>query len=175
MGTRKKLFHEKSKWLKKVDILEETPAGHPAGLFYPKICCDILYVLSGNFAEGKNKIITDEIKSSNIKFKKAFIRAFFDDEGSIQSDSHTMRFHQDRKDMLEDVRKMLNEIGIKSNEVRSYIKRDKLRYYFNITGFREYYNYYNIIGCTSSNKKREFELLINKVSKSKYFKEKYSL
>ena len=70
---------------------------------------------------------------------------------------------------------LLKSLGIEPQKVRSYKKKNKLRYYFNITGFREYYRFYHSIGCTSSKKKKEFELLINKVKNSKQFKKKYAL
>lgn len=156
-------FEEKSKWLMKVDTVSKIPHKHCAGLFYPKICSDILYAICGKFAEGKNKEVTNEMKKLDKNFKIGFVRAFFDDEGSINSKNYVLRIHQDKKDILEDIKKILEELGIKSNLTREYIKKEKPRYYFNITGFREYYKFYNLIGCTSKKKKREFELLINKV------------
>ncbi len=156
-----------TKWLKRVISFNNIPKGHNVGLFYPKICSDILYAILDKFAEGKNKTITDKIKGFNLDFKKGLIRAFFDDEGSVNSDNYSIRFHQDRKDILEDLINMLKELNIKSNPVRSYNKKDKLRYYFNITGFREYSQFYESIGCTSSRKKNEFILLINKVKDNK--------
>ncbi|HUS50414.1 MAG TPA: LAGLIDADG family homing endonuclease [Candidatus Paceibacterota bacterium] len=171
----KRSFNEKTKWMKRVNNLDRIPKKHNVGLFYPKICSDILYAISGKFAEGKNKKITKEIREFNKDFKKGVIRSFFDDEGSVNSNSHIIRFHQDRIDILEDIKNILKEFNINSNIVRFYNKRNKLRYYFNITGFREYYNLYYKIGCTSIKKKREFELLINKVKNSKYFKKKYAL
>lgn len=157
----------KTKWLKRIMNFDEIPEGHNVGLFYPKICADILYALLENFAEGKNKRITNKIKESNLSFKKGLIRAFFDDEGSVNSDNYSVRFHQDRKDILEDLINLLKEFDIKSNPVRSYNKNNKLRYYFNITSFKEYSRFYELIGCTSSKKKDEFILLINKVKNNK--------
>jgi len=157
----------KTKWLKRVWNFDEVPKGHNVGLFYPKICAEILYSILGHFAEGNSKRITNKIKELNIDFKKGIIRAFFDDEGSINSNNYTIRFHQDRKDILKDFTIFINEFGIKSNPIRSYNKNNKRRYYFNITGFNEYSKFYNLIGCTSSKKKKEFILLINKVKNNK--------
>jgi hypothetical protein len=171
----KSRFEEKTRWLKRVNNLNKIPKGHNVGLFYPKICSDILYALFGIFAEGKNKKITPQIINLDKEFKKGLIRAFFDDEGSVRSDSHTVRFHQDNKKLLKQMIILLKSLGIEPQKVRSYKKKNKLRYYFNITGFREYYRFYHSIGCTSSKKKKEFELLINKVKNSKQFKKKYAL
>lgn len=164
-----------TQWLKRAENLDNLPLGNNVGLFYPKICTDILYVLFGKFAEGKVKKITLEIINCNLQFKKGLIRAFFDDEGSIRCDSHTVRFHQDNKELLEGIRLMLQDLGVNSHEIKSYTKRNKLRHYFNVTGFKEYYMFYNIIGCTSSKKAEEFELLISTVQNSKYFKKKFAL
>lgn len=172
---KKRRFNEKTRWLKKVDNLIDVPSGHNVGLFYPKICSDILYAICGRFAEGKIKRITRQIFSANFDFKKGLVRAFFDDEGSIRADNHTVRFHQDNKELLEAMRLLIKEFGIGSHEIKTYIKRDKPRYYFNINGFREYHTFYNKIGCTTPKKNLQFKLLINQVGNSKYFKKKYAL
>lgn len=168
-------FDEKTKWMKRVNNLDDIPRGHSIGLFYPKICTDILYTICGKFAEGKIKRVTLEIKGFDKGFKKGLIRAFFDDECSINSKNYTLRLHQDRKDILEDIKQILKEFDINSHVIRSYSKRGKLRYYFNINGYRNYYRFFKIIGCTAPKKKKEFRLLINKVKNSKQFKKKYSL
>ena len=168
-------FYEKTKWLKRVDNLNNINKGNNVGLFYPKICSDILYAMVGVFAEGKSKKITSEIMDFNLEFKKGLIRAFFDDEGSVRSDNHTIRFHQDNKELLEQIRCLIIELGINPHNIKSYIKRDKQRYYFNINGFREYVKFSKIIGCTSTNKKEELEQLIKKVKNSKQFKKKFAL
>ncbi len=168
----KRLFHEKTKWMKRIYTLNEVPRGHNVGLFYPKICVDFLYLICGRFAKGRNKIITKEIKDKSREFKKGFIRAFFDDEGSISFKSHTLRLYQDNPGILDSIKDMLYEFGIKSKVVRNYIKRDKLRYYFNITGYDGYAKFYKLIGCTSPKKNKEFILLIEKVKNSRKFKNK---
>lgn len=172
---RKIPFIEKSEWMKRVDNLNKVPKNHSVGLFYPKICADILHIICGEFAKGKNKKITKEIKNMNKDFQKGLIKSFFDDEGSVRSESYTIRFHQDNKIMLEEFKKLLKNFNINTNIVRSYSKKGKPRYYFNLTGFKEYYTFFNGIGCTSPKKKKEFKLLIKKVKNSKYLKKKYAL
>jgi len=168
-------YNSNTKWLRRSETLDDIPNGNNVGLFYPKICSDILYAIVGRFAEGKFKQITMEIKNSNLGFKRGLIRAFFDDEGSVRADNHTVRFHQDNKELLEQIRSLIIEFDINPHEILSYVKRDKERYYFNINGFKEYVKFFQIIGCTSSNKRKEFEKLINKVKNSKGFKKKYAL
>ena len=120
--------------------LNNIPEKHNVGLFYPKICSDILYAIFGKFAEGKSKAITNQIKYANNNFKIGLIRAFFDDEGSIRSDNHTVIFHKDNKELLKDIIQMINEFGISTNDIKSYEKREKLRYYFTITGTKNISN-----------------------------------
>ena len=163
----------RTKWMKRIADFSEIPNGHNVGLFYPRICGIILHQILGEFACGKNKFITEQIKNSNVQFKIGLLRAFFDDEGSVRCDSHTVRFHQDNKELLEDIRFLLKEFEINPNEIKSYLKRNKIRHYFNINGFKEYHLFYNSIGCTSSKKKEQFELLINKVKNSRFFRKKY--
>lgn len=166
----KKAFNEKTRWMRRANNLNDVPEGHQVGLFYPKICSDILYSICGKFAEGKNKKITKEIKDKNTTFKTGLIRAFYDDECSINSQNYTLRLHQDRIDILDDIKQMLKDLNINSNPIKFYKKRGKLRYYFNINSFENYSLFFNIIGITSPKKDKEFRLLINKVKNSKRFK-----
>lgn|SRR3989338_8982192 len=163
----------KTKWMKRIPELRDIPNGHNVGLFYPKVCGVILQAIFGKFANGKHKCITEQIKNSNKQFKIGLLRSFFDDEGSVSCDSYTIRYHQDKKDILEDIRILLKYFDIAPNEIRSYLKKNKERYYLNITGFKEYHRLYNLIGCTSSRKAEQFELLINKVKNGKHLRYKY--
>lgn len=172
---KKKSFEEKSKWIKRVNNLNKVPKKHNVGLFYPKICCDILYSICEKFAEGRKKKITKKIKTLNKNFKKGLLRAFFDDECSVDPKSYNIRFHQDDKQLLKDIKLLLKDFDINSNPTRSYMKKGKIRYYFNITGFKEYYILFKIIGCTMPKKRKGFRLLINKVKNSRGFKKKYAL
>ena len=166
-------FKTKSKWIQRLYKFEDAPKNCQIGLFYPKICGVVLHNIFGLFAYGKEKKITEQIKNANKEFKIGLLRAFFDDEGSINSSSYTMRIFQDNKRILEGIKYLLSEFDIRTNPIRYYIKKNKKRHYFNVTGFGEYDAFNRLIGCTSSKKKEQFELLINKVKNSKYFRNKY--
>ena len=172
---KKTNYGNKTEWLRRNLTLKNIPKGNNVGLFYPKICSDILYAIAGKFAEGKLKMITPEIINFNTRCKKGLIRAFFDDDDSVRSDNYTIRFFQDDKVLLKQIRNLIEEFGINSHDLKYYIKQGKAHYYFNINGFKNYVNFYRNIGCTSSKKIREFEELINKVQHSKYFKKKYAV
>ena len=63
-------YENKTRWMAKVYNLDIIPTGYNVGLFYPKICSDILYAIAGKFAEGKIKTITQKIKNFHKDFKK---------------------------------------------------------------------------------------------------------
>lgn len=163
-------FEEKSRFLKRVTKVSLIPKYHNAELFYPSMCGIMLHLILGKFAYGKEKKLTKEILGAPKEFKIGLIRAFFDDEGSVYPNHHMLRFHQDNKQILEDIKRLLKEQGINSNPIRRYIKREKERHYFNITRFKEYYQFYKLIGCTHPEKDKKLKLLIQKVKNSRKFK-----
>ena len=164
-----------SKWIKRVASIKEVTEGTQIGLFYPSSLGIILHAILGKFADGRNKKITRQILGSNLEFKKGLIRAFFDDEGSIRSEDHLAKLHQDNEQLLKQIKQMISEFGIETNPLRDYYKKNKIRYALSISGYKNYYKFYHFIGCTSSKKRKEFELLIDKVKNSKHFKKKFSL
>lgn len=168
-------FYNGSKWIKRVNAIDDIPDKMQIGLFYPSIVGKILHVILGKFAAGKRKYITKQILDSVEEFKIGLIASFFDDEGSVQADHHLVRFYQNSKKILDQIRLMLKEIKIGSNPIRHYYKTGKKRHYFSITGYKNYYLFYKLVGCTSSNKRREFETLIGKVRNSKRFKSKFAI
>lgn len=87
------------------------------------------------------------------------IKAFFDDDGSVVSQSYTLRAFQDDKDLLNDIKILLSSVGIDSNSVKSYMKSNKIRYYFNITKRKNFATYYNLMGFTSVKKQNRLKLL----------------
>ena len=162
-------FDRKSEWLGRIYNLDDFE-GRPAGLYYPKASSIFLHSVFGKFALGKKKSITRQIMSSPIELKKYLIRAFFDDEGSVSSNSHTIRVHQDDYKILEHVRSLLIEIGIESGKICKYIKRGKKRHYLNINGYRNYKRFSETIGFTSRRKSEELNRLIEKIESKKSFR-----
>jgi len=153
----------KSRWIKRVNFIDEIPEGFQGGLFYPKMCIIILYAIFGKFAYGKHKEITQQILNANKEFKIGLIRAFFDDEGGPIENSYEIRVSQDNKLMLEEIRKMLLEISIESNSASSYYKNNKIRYYFTITGHYNFVKFYKAIGFTSTEKRNKLKHMIDNV------------
>jgi len=149
-----------TKWQKRLISLDQRTQHLCIGLFYPKICGLVLHGILGRFAFGRKKLITSQILSMPEKFKKGFLRALFDDEGSCNAKSYMIRMHQDDRYFLENLRTMLFEFNIETNPVRVYHKRGKPRYYFNITKNSNFISFAKNIGFTSERKQEQLDKLV---------------
>jgi len=161
-------YEEKREWLKRVNSLNQIPRNHPVGLFYPRICGLVLHAIFGEFASGKAKSVTSEIRRTKDEFKSALVRAFFDDEATVYVSSHTIRVFQDDITILNAVQEILFGFGITNNQIHYYIKRGKRRHYFNISGYGNFVKFYNKISFTSKRKLLALRKLIS--SNKKHFK-----
>ena len=144
-----------TKWDKRLSNINELMEGRNGGLFYPTICGLILNKIFDDFAIGKEKKITFKIISANKEFKKGLIRAFYDDEASVGKKN--IRLFQDRKDILEAFKEMLKEFNITTNNIKSYIKKDKKRFYLDIFKKSNFSKFRNEIGLTSPKKSSRLE------------------
>jgi len=147
-------------WDKRLNSINELTEGRNGGLFYPTICGLILNRIFGDFAIGINKKIGIEILKANKDFKIGLIRAFYDDESNVGQKN--IRLFQDRKDMLEIFRSLLNEFEISSNQVKRYIKHDKERYYFDIFRKSNLRKFDEQIGFTSPKKSNKLKEIVNR-------------
>ena len=150
--------------------MDNIPKHYMASLFYPAICGKFLLGIYGNFAYSKYKKITKRIFNSNSEFKRSLIRSFYDDESSVNEKQKFIRIFQDNKKLLSDIKKILTDLNICSNEVRYYIKQNKKRYYFNISGYFILLDYFNKIGFTSKSKSINLIRLLNKISSKQHFR-----
>ncbi|TSC92295.1 MAG: hypothetical protein CEN92_23 [Candidatus Berkelbacteria bacterium Licking1014_96] len=70
------------------------------------------------FVDKKKKEMVSYIKKSPKKHKRCFLKAFFDDEGSVRFDqkygNRKVRGFQDSSKLLELIKKLLSDFGIKS-------------------------------------------------------------
>jgi len=152
-------FEGKTRWEKRLNIIDELKENRSCSLFYPKICGLILNSIFDNFAIGKNKTITKKIITLNKDFKAGLIRAFYDDEGSISKGGKNIRLFQDKKDILESFRSLLKEFKIKPNDIKTYFKRNKERYYFDIYRKSNFIKFQKEIGFTNPKKKERLKQL----------------
>jgi len=150
---KRKNFEEKTEWEYRIENINEYLGEGNIGLFYPKICGIILHSICGKFANGKKKCITLQILQQNRDFHRYMIKAFFDSEGSAYNYRYMIRIFQDNKQMLDQIRSMLDNFSIKSNKTRYYIKRNKKRYCFDITNKENFNRFHKEIGFLSSKKR----------------------
>lgn len=152
-------FKEKTRWERRLDNIDELEDGKNGGLFYPTIVGLMLNHIFDNFADGKNKNLSRFIFNLNTDFKIGLIRAFYDDEGTVDVSSRTMRLFQDRKDILEPFKRLLSEFGINSSKVKFYTRRNKKRYYFDIYKKENFRKFQEQIGFTSAKKAARLKTL----------------
>lgn len=147
-----------TQWDRRLNSIEELTAGRNGALFYPTICGLILNKIFNDFSIGKDKKITKGILNSNKEFKRGLIRAFYDDESTVGQKN--IRLFQDRKDMLEIFRNILNEFEISSSQIKTYMKHDKERYYFDIFRKSNFAKFEKEIGFTSPEKNKRLKKLL---------------
>lgn len=146
-----------TKWDKRIYTLHELKKGRNCGLFYPTICGLILNAIFEDFAIGKDKKITARIMGTNKEFKRGFIRAFYDDECTVGRTN--IRVFQDKKDILEGFKVLLMEFDITTGNIKTYIKRNKERYYFDIHRKSNFLKFQREIGFTSPKKSERLNRL----------------
>jgi len=152
-------FKEKTKWIARLNSLEEIQEYKQCGLFYPKICGIILHAIFGKFASGNHKEITKVIFETSEEFKAGLISAFYDDECTIYVDSSEIRLFQENKRILEVIRDLLKQFKINSSKLHCYIRNGKRHYYFGIFGIENFKRFKEFIGLTSLRK----SMLLNKL------------
>ena len=156
---RTSTFEGKTRWEKRLNNIDELKDGRNCGLFYPTICGLVLNHALDNFAVGINKKITRTILKTNVEFKRGLIKAFYDDEGTVDKHSGYIRLFQDRKEILEKFSRLLKEFGISTSPIKAYIRRDKERYYFNIHRKSNFIKFQKEIGFTSKKKSERLKQL----------------
>jgi intein-encoded DNA endonuclease-like protein len=145
-------FKEKTRWERRLKSIDELEAGKSCSLFYPATIGLILNEIFEQFAIGKSKKLPEIIFRLNKDFKRGLIRAFFDDEGTVDINSHTIRLFQDNENILEAFRLLLSEFGICAATIRNYTRRGKKHYYFSIHRKSNFLKFYKEIGFTSKEK-----------------------
>lgn len=154
---QKRASYGNTKWEKRLDSINNLKKGRNCGLFYPSICGKILNAIFGNFALGFDKKFTLEILNSNLDFKKGLIRAFYDDESAVGIKN--IRLFQDKLDILKSFRDILISINIIPSEIKTYTKRNKLRFYFDIFRKSNFFRFEKEIGFTSPKKLNKLKSL----------------
>lgn len=161
-------FYKGAKWVERISP-KKIPKGKQIGLFYPTTCGKILQIIFGKFAHGKQKETTSIILNGPREFQISLIRAFFDDEGYVDL-YRSLRYHNDNLEVLNGLKQILKYLGIESKPIRTYIKNNKMRGFFNICSYHNLKKYSQIIDITSSKKKERLSELLNHIESGPKFK-----
>jgi hypothetical protein len=132
----------------------------------------ILVTLIGQM-RGESKHIPKEIFYLDKQNKRLFLRALFDDEGSISISKHNIEFIMTNKTVVENIRKILREFGIRPSETQARRKeknRWKIGFRFFITGSQDIKRFYEQINFCHPKKKRKLRKLIQSYKKVFYKK-----
>ncbi|MDI6798543.1 MAG: LAGLIDADG family homing endonuclease [Candidatus Aenigmarchaeota archaeon] len=118
------------------------------------------------------KCIPPHLLKSNEECKALFLRALFDDEGSVSIPKHTIEFVMANKIVVEDVKKMLKEFGIRPGKTgrRKEKEHHKIKYRFLITGSQDLKCFYEKINFDHPDKKERLRILIRSYKKIFYKK-----
>ncbi len=143
-------FYGKTRWDKRLNRIDDLIKRRNCGLFYPSSSGIILNFIFNDFAIGKKKKITSEIKNSSVSFKRKFLRAFFDDEGTVGEKS--LRVFQDKRDILEEIKLLLTDFEISTTVVKTQPRLGREHYYLSIHRKTNLIKFRENIGFTSKNK-----------------------
>lgn len=118
--------------------------------------------------------VPPKIFDASREAKKAYLRALFDDEGSVcirifaktgewkrnlKIDSKSLR-------LLEGIKVLLSEFKVSTNEIRNCTKKDKRWYYLGISGHKNFVNFNNEIGFTHPLKQQKLSFLLQTYTKT---------
>jgi hypothetical protein len=78
------------------------------------------HVELAQYVKEKSERLKQYIKNASLSEKKIFLKAFFDDEGSVHFDKKLVRGYQHNLEILKLVQKMLNDFDIESKIDEKY-------------------------------------------------------
>jgi replicative DNA helicase Mcm len=112
--------------------------------------------------------VPSQILSASKKVKRVYIRALFDDEGSVgirvfaKTGEWKRNIKIDSKsyDLLKGLNILLSEFGITTNQIKMCRKGDKSWYYTGVSGYQNFVKFSNEIGFSSLIKRKKLALLI---------------
>jgi hypothetical protein len=162
-------FKSKSVWIRRLKNETEIVEGAPHGVFCPRIVAAVLFAIFGKFAYGKKKYFPSRAFTAPLDFKIGLVRAFLDDESTVDVSSRQIRVFQDNRETLECFRRLLREIGVSPGPIHSYRKYGKDRYYFSISGYINLERYSKRVGFTNPNKALKLKILASRVNRARKF------
>jgi intein/homing endonuclease len=127
----------------------------------PSIVGRILVKFCGSQV-GDLKHIPNVILKANKKSKSLFLRALFDDEGSVHKTIQEITFQMASKDIVEKVKRILKEFDIKAGKIceRKDEGNVKIQYRINISGRANLEQFFKKIGFDHPKKRERLKIRI---------------
>ena len=92
-----------------------------------------------------------------------FLQALYDDDGYLYPQKHMIVFSQKRRELLKGIRKVIENIGIKPNQVLIHKSKTRtIMYYFSITGKENILIFSKLVGFLHPIKREKLQLLVDK-------------
>jgi hypothetical protein len=138
-------------------IREEVKRGSKIKIVYiPRIIWIIIKKLHNEFGS-KRATVPKLIWESNKIIKASFLRALFDDEGSVYIKEKKIKIKLANLKLISQIKRLLKELLIDTGK----IQRDNNCYLINICGLDDLTRYSNLIGFTHKIKRKKLEALLN--------------
>jgi len=120
----------------------------------------------------ESKHIPKLILNGDEEIKSIFLRAIFDDEGSVIISKYTISFTITNKKIAEDVKELLRGFGIRPNKTFKMVAagNQKSKYKFTITGKKDFQAFKNFVKFDHPAKKRKLEKMLERYTKCQYKK-----
>lgn len=136
---------------------------------FPKFVGIILQNLLGKMS-GHFKHVPEIILNSDKTCRKLFLRALFDDEGSVRVKEHKIEIKMANESIIKTIKEMLSEFDIKVGRIsrRKYKKPWRDQFRFIISGRRNIENYYREIGFDHRKKKEKLRISLQNYEMTYY-------
>jgi len=129
---------------------------HVKTIWFPRVIGLLLNKMFGKQVKGSKHIPKIIFKSDN-KYKTIFLRALFDDEGSVHVEPYTISLMMVGKNFIKNIKKLLKELGINTSRI-SPIKRNSMDYYID-TKYQTKTKY--LFYISGKDNLRQFSKLVN--------------
>lgn len=127
----------------------------------PRIAGIVLSTFFG-FQNNELKHVPESIKNSSTRIKSAFLRALFDDEGSVDIKGRKITIGVTVRSILDDMKNLLEEFNIQTSKIAEIKRTGNRKIFYNIaiTGWWNFENFKKSIGFYHPLKSAKLKILI---------------